>query len=92
MVVLSASLRFLSPQPTGASFRRLGPVPRIPEAYRAHPLRYRENGVPLIPPILVRLGATVFNRVRPLIFAMPVFFAWMLLTVLSTPAVMLPKY
>jgi hypothetical protein len=55
-------------------------------------LRYRENGVPLIPTILVRLGATVFNRVRPLIFAMPVFFAWMLLTVLSTPAVMLPKY
>lgn len=46
-------------------------------------------GLPLIPPILVLLGATVFNRVTPFIFGMPVFFAWTLLTALSTSAVML---
>ncbi len=44
-------------------------------------------------PILgVFLGATVFNRVTPFIFGMPLFFAWTLFNVLLMSAIMLAIY
>ena len=45
--------------------------------------------LPLVPLVLVLLGATVFNRVTPFVFGMPVFFAWTLVTVLATSVTML---
>ncbi len=35
-----------------------------------------------LPVLGVFLGATVFNRVTPFVFCLPVFFAWTLFTVL----------
>lgn len=40
----------------------------------------------------VFLGATVFNRVTPFVFGMPLFFAWTLFNVLLMSAIMLAIY
>jgi hypothetical protein len=45
-----------------------------------------------LPIIGVFLGATVFNRVTPFIFGMPLFFAWTLFNVLLMSAIMLAIY
>jgi hypothetical protein len=40
----------------------------------------------------VFLGATVFNRVTPFVFGLPVFFAWTLFTVLMMSLIMFIIY
>jgi Protein of unknown function (DUF3311) len=45
-----------------------------------------------LPVLGVLLGATVFNRVTPFVFGMPVFFAWTLFNVLMMSAIMLIIY
>jgi Protein of unknown function (DUF3311) len=45
-----------------------------------------------LPIIGVFLGATVFNRVTPFVFGMPLFFAWTLFNVLLMSAIMLAIY
>ncbi|WP_246784862.1 DUF3311 domain-containing protein [Bradyrhizobium sp. S69] len=45
-----------------------------------------------LPIIGVFLGATVFNRVTPFVFGMPLFFAWTLFNVLLMSAIMLTIY
>ena len=45
-----------------------------------------------LPIIGVFLGATVFNRVTPFVFGMPLFFAWTLFNVLLMLAIMLVIY
>jgi hypothetical protein len=42
----------------------------------------------LLPIAGVFLGATIFNRVTPFVFGMPVFFAWTVLNVLLMSAIM----
>jgi Protein of unknown function (DUF3311) len=45
-----------------------------------------------LPIIGVFLGATVFNRVTPFVFGMPLFFAWTLFNVLLMSAIMFAIY
>jgi hypothetical protein len=45
-----------------------------------------------LPIIGVFLGATVFNRVTPFVFGMPLFFAWTLFNVLLMSAIMFVIY
>ena len=45
-----------------------------------------------LPIIGVFLGATVFNRVTPFVFGMPLFFAWTLFNVLLMSVIMLAIY
>jgi hypothetical protein len=45
-----------------------------------------------LPIIGVFLGATVFNRVTPFVFGMPLFFAWTLLNVLMMSVIMFVIY
>jgi hypothetical protein len=45
-----------------------------------------------LPIIGVFLGATVFNRVAPFVFGMPLFFAWTLFNVLLMSAIMFVVY
>jgi hypothetical protein len=46
-----------------------------------------------LPPVFgVFLGATVFNRVTPFIFGMPVFFAWTLFNVVMMSVIMFVIY
>jgi hypothetical protein len=46
----------------------------------------------LLPVFGVFLGATVFNRVTPFIFGMPVFFAWTLFNVVMMSVIMFVIY
>jgi hypothetical protein len=45
-----------------------------------------------LPVLGVFLGATVFNRVTPFVFGLPVFFAWTLFTVLMMSLIMFIIY
>jgi hypothetical protein len=45
-----------------------------------------------LPVLGVFLGATVFNRVTPFVFGLPVFFGWTLFTVLMTSLIMFVIY
>jgi hypothetical protein len=45
-----------------------------------------------LPVFGVFLGATVFNRVTPFVFGLPVFFAWTLFTVLMMSLIMFIIY
>ena len=46
----------------------------------------------LLPVFGVFLGATVFNRVSPFIFGMPVFFAWTLFNVVMMSVIIFVIY
>ena len=46
----------------------------------------------LLPVLGVLLGATVFNRVLPFVFGVPVFFAWTVFNVLMMSLIMFVIY
>jgi hypothetical protein len=57
--------------------------------YRGAAVKYFLVSLPIIG---VFLGATVFNRVTPFVFGMPLFFAWTLLNVLMMSVIMFVIY